>query len=141
MDKNELKLKMCYTFTNMRRSFKSRLRKLNLSFQQWNVLKVIRNSYDPVSAKQIVEEIDSDKATVSGIVKRLVASDFVYEKKNPEDRRETLLFLSQKSIDLFEEISIMERKFNQELFSDFEPEDLDKLDTLLTKVTIPEQYL
>jgi len=120
----------------MKRAFVNELREVGISYQQWNTLKTIKASSDPISAKQLVEELDSDKATISGIVRRLVSAGYLFEKTNPRDKRENLLFLSNKSDFLCESIITIESKFNEEIFDDFSTQDVDVLSSLLDKLNI-----
>ena len=136
MNRNELRHKMCSTFIHMKRAFVNELREVGISYQQWNTLKTIKASSDPISAKQLVEELDSDKATISGIVRRLVSAGYLFEKTNPRDKRENLLFLSNKSDFLCESIITIESKFNEEIFDDFSTQDVDVLSSLLDKLNI-----
>ncbi|QVK21622.1 MarR family transcriptional regulator [Mycoplasmatota bacterium] len=136
MDNNLLKDKMCLTFLNMKRSFVNELREVGISYQQWNVLKTINSEEDSISAKQLVERLDSDKATISGVLKRLVTAGYVIEKKNPRDKRENLLFISNKSTKLCESISVMEKRFNDRMFHDFTSEDAEVFDLLLDKIEL-----
>lgn len=134
MDKGRLRNRMCSVLLELRRAFVKKLGTLGLSFQQWNVLKVIKKAEDPVSAKSLVEKLNSDKATISGVVRRLVNAGFLTEQKNPEDKRETLLFLSGNSAAMCEMIMELETEFNDHIFSDMDSSELEQLDTLLKKV-------
>lgn len=134
MDKTKLKNYMCSVFLELRRSFVKELASLGLSYQQWNVLKSIKHTDDPISAKTLVEILNSDKATISGVVRRLVAAGYLTEQKNPEDKRETLLFLSGDSARLCESILELEAEFNASIFSELDNAELEQLDSLLKKI-------
>lgn len=134
MDKGKLRNHMCSVFVGMRRAFVKELGRLGISFQQWNVLKVIKHSDEPVSAKSLVEKLNSDKATISGVVRRLINAGFLTEQKNPEDKRETLLFLSGDSARLCESIMELEAEFNDRIFSEMDNSELEQLSALLKKV-------
>lgn len=134
MNKSKLRIEMCSVFVELRRAFVKKLATLGLSYQQWNVLKSIKHSETPISAKSLVEILNSDKATISGVIKRLVASGFITEHKNPEDKREVLLFLSGNSSSMCELVMELETEFNDYIFSDLDSSELDQLDTLMKKI-------
>ena len=134
MDKAKLKSAMDLVFLELRRAFVKKLSTLGLSYQQWNVMKSIKRSEDPISAKALVERLNSDKATISGVVRRLVNAGFLTEQKNPEDKRETLLFLSGSSAKLCESIMDLEAEFNDHIFSEMNGQELEQLDSLLKKI-------
>ncbi|XMB86882.1 MarR family transcriptional regulator [Mycoplasmatota bacterium WC44] len=134
MDKSKLRNEMCSVFIEVRRSFVHELSDLGLSYQQWNVLKLIKSSDEPISAKILVEKMNSDKATISGILKRLVSNKYIKEKKNPSDKRETLLFLSTKSTGLCDKVMILEENFNNKIYANLSEEDMEQLSDLLQKI-------
>jgi len=134
MDKSKLKNDMCSVFIELRRAFVKKLSALGLSFQQWNVLKTIKHYNVPISAKSLVEALNSDKATISGVVRRLVISGFLTEQKNPEDKRETLLFLSGNSASMCDMVMELETEFNNHIFSNLEENELEQLDILMKKI-------
>lgn len=135
MEKSILRNEMCSVFIEIRRAFVHELSTLELSYQQWNVLKLIKKSEEPISAKILVEKMNSDKATVSGIIKRLSAKDYIKEMKNPTDKRETLLFLSSKSTDLCEKVMTLESNFNEKIFINLTDSEMEQLSFLLKKIT------
>lgn len=135
MEKSMLKNQMCSVFLEVRRSFVQELSELSLSYQQWNVLKLVKKAEEPISAKTLVEKMNSDKATISGIIKRLVSNGYITEMKNPTDKRETLLFLSIKSTSLCDKVMILETNFNEKLFANLTNSDMEQLSLLLKKIT------
>lgn len=136
MNKNYVRLLLCQTTVDMRRKFTKRLQQINLSFPQWNALKAIRGSEEPLSAKDLVYILNSDKATVSGIINRLAESNYIEVKVNPNDRRGTLLYLKDDSMNLCSEVIAIENEFNSEIFVKFSDKDLEDFTELLKKMEI-----
>lgn len=134
MGKARLKNLICDVSLEVRRAFVKELNTLGLSYQQWNVMKSVKKTDDPISAKTLVEVLNSDKATISGVVRRLVNAGYLTEQKNPEDKREMLLYLSGESAKLCESILALEAKFHSHIFSDLSDEELVQLETLLKRV-------
>ena len=62
------------------------LERFSLTFAQYQVLQVIHES-PGISAKDMLTRLDTDKATLSGIVSRLEAAQMIERKKDSADRR------------------------------------------------------
>jgi DNA-binding MarR family transcriptional regulator len=134
MGKARLKNLICDVSLEVRRAFVKELNTLGLSYQQWNVMKAIKKTDEPISAKTLVEELNSDKATISGVVRRLANAGYLTEQKNPEDKREMLLYLSGDSAKLCESILELEANFHSSIFSDLSDDELEELESLLRRI-------
>ncbi len=72
------------------------LQKYDLTYAQYQVLKTIQD-HPGLSAKEMLIYLDSDKATLSGILYRLEKSVMINRKVDANDRRLMHLFLTHKS--------------------------------------------
>jgi DNA-binding MarR family transcriptional regulator len=79
----------------VRCGFSDRLSGAGLTRPQWDVIKEI--SLGAVKASDIAVRLKSDKPTVSGIVKRLNFAGWIDIKKDVQDGRTKLLYLSAKA--------------------------------------------
>lgn len=70
---------------------------VDLTAAQYAVLKAIE-AYEiegvQVTAVQISKRLDLDKPTISGIIQRLIAKQYIVKEKHPKDQRAFLLTLS-----------------------------------------------
>ncbi len=72
------------------------LQKYELTYAQFQVLKTIQD-HPGLSAKEVLIYLDTDKATLSGILHRLEKSVMIHRKIDPNDRRLMHLHLTHKS--------------------------------------------
>lgn len=96
-----------YLLMNVSKKLRYRLNQqlvqLDLTAQQWAVIKQLHQmAHQAVSAQILTERLDMDKPTISAIIKRLELKDILYRKKNTVDSRVYDLFLTAKGQTIFE---------------------------------------
>lgn len=84
----------------MRYQLNQRLLAQGLTVQQWAVMQQMslwqeRTETVP-TANQLCQQLDMDKPTMSGIVRRLTAKQFIEQHPNPDDQRAKLLQLTSE---------------------------------------------
>jgi DNA-binding MarR family transcriptional regulator len=83
------------------------LEKMNITYAQLMVLRVIDDK-PGITAKEILEQMDTDKATLSGIISRLERDDFIYRLQNDKDGRVRNIYLSEGSEKICQNVSLIE---------------------------------
>jgi len=117
-------------------------RRFQLTMRDWRVLNVLEH-YAPLSAAEVAEKILNDKGQVSRAVDKLVQRGFVHRRVDPDNRRKSVLELTDAGHDIFAEINPIARQREAELISELSPlefkEFLALLERLLAKVeTLPD---
>lgn len=109
---------MCYKLnrSNMlyKRLMSKHLDKLNITYSQLMVLRVA-NQEPGITAKEILMQMDTDKATLSGVLARLERDNYIYRVKNEKDKRIQNIFVSEGSEKLCLEVSELENSCISEL--------------------------
>lgn len=136
MDRNYVRNQLCQSTTDLKRAFTKYLSEISLSFPQWNALKAIKHSDKPLSAKDLVEKLNSDKATISGVINRLSEANLIEVRQNPDDKRGTLLYLKDESKLICSQVMDLEERFNEKLFDNFSEDELNTFSELLKKLTL-----
>jgi DNA-binding MarR family transcriptional regulator len=81
---------MCYKLNKSsmlyKRLMSKHLERLNITYSQLMVLRVI-NQEPGITAKEILMQMDTDKATLSGVLSRLQRNNYISRVKNEKDRR------------------------------------------------------
>ncbi len=109
-----------------------RLSKFDLTLSQGRVLKsilVANEKNQDIMQKDIEIELKLSNPTVTGIIKRLEAKDYVYKEASITDRRSRLLYVTDKARDVDKAIldSINENERNMlDCLSEQEQENLKK---------------
>lgn len=75
-----------------------------LNVLQWRIV-VILGSHDPLPAKTISEMIATDQVSISRAIEQLSAKRLVRRRVDPSDRRRQLLRLSDRGLDVFEQVA------------------------------------
>lgn len=89
---------------------------------------------DKITMNQIAKKIHRTKATLSVLIDKLEALEFVRREKSQEDSRKTFIVLTEKALKLkpaFEKIS---NELNALLYKGFSADEAKKLDELLEKM-------
>ena len=84
------------------------LERLNITYAQLMVLRVIDNE-PGITAKEILMQMDTDKATLSGVISRLERDNYIYRVQNEKDGRVRNIYVSEGSEEICEEVNIIEQ--------------------------------
>jgi len=110
--------------------FKKRLQSYGLTPIQHLVIEALWQA-DGLAAKDLGQKLVFDGATLSGVLDRLAAGNWVTKHTDPEDKRVLRVFLSQKSKDLKPALSEARDQTNAELLNSFTLEEKVLLKRLL----------
>ncbi len=120
---------MCYKLNKSsmlyKRLMSKHLERLNITYSQLMVLRVI-NREPGITAKEILMQMDTDKATLSGVLSRLERDNYIYRTKNDNDKRVQNIYISEGSERLCEEVSIIEDACISDLVKGISDEDSEK---------------
>lgn len=75
--------------------FNNRLMEQGITRVQWIALYYL-GKYDKISQKELGELMDIKESTVARLIDRMEKEDYVYRTKDEEDRRVTLILLTEK---------------------------------------------
>lgn len=109
------------------------LKRFNLTPAQAVVLTCLFAT-DGLSQLELVNKTGKDRTTISGIINRLKMLGFVDRVSDPNDRRSTLIFTTEKARALMEELEVEGHQVNAELTKALTDEEKATLKALLTKI-------
>jgi len=117
---------MCYKLNKSsmlyKRLMSKHLERLNITYSQLMVLRVIHNEQG-ITAKEILMQMDTDKATLSGVLSRLERDNYIYRLKNDNDKRVQNIYSSEGSDAICREVSIIEAACIKELIDGISDEE------------------
>ncbi len=103
---------MCYKLNKSsmlyKRLMSKHLERLNITYSQLMVLRVV-NQEPGITAKEILMQMDTDKATLSGVLSRLEKNSYINRVKNVKDKRIQNIYISKGSEHLCNEVSVIEK--------------------------------
>ncbi len=109
-------------------------KKYNITVQQFNVLRILRGQHpDPSTVGLIKERMIDKMSDASRIVERLRQKGLVDRKVCPNDRRAVEILISQKGLDLLNELDNYEDVFDKYL-TNLNSSQIKELNSLLDKI-------
>jgi len=100
------------------------LERLNITYSQLMVLRVINNE-PGITAKEILMQMDTDKATLSGVLSRLERDGYIERIKNDKDKRIQNIYVSSGSERLCEEVGMIENACIEDLVKGIDEEEAE----------------
>lgn len=106
----------------------------DLTLQQYNVLRILRGQYpNPITVIAIIERMLDKMSNASRLVDKLLAKDLVIRKLCPHDRRAVDVIITEKGLELLNELDALQNKWEDKLHGLSESEAL-QLSELLDKM-------
>ncbi len=99
------------------------LERFDLTYAQYQVLKTIKK-HSSLTAKEILVYMDTDKATLSGVLSRLENRSLIIRTKDPEDRRLMHIQLTERSNALCTQVSEIEMTCQDSLTENIKSREL-----------------
>lgn len=96
------------------------------------VLKVV-NQEPGITAKEILLQMDTDKATLSGVLARLERDNLIYRDVNPKDKRVQNIFVSPGSEHLCSQVGVIENACVSDMMAGVTEEEVDAFVAILDK--------
>ncbi|MCG6912061.1 MAG: MarR family transcriptional regulator [Deltaproteobacteria bacterium] len=140
MIKNEKQPSDCYVYLLSKAYQKGqglvqrRLKKFGLTNIQYVVLEVLWKT-EGITASETGKILSIDKATLSGVIERMVDSQWVVKKRDPHDKRLFNLYPSEKANRLKVRLIDARQKANDQFLSGFTLEERVLLRRLLLALT------
>ena len=106
-----------------------KLEKLGLYRGQPPLLEILFEK-DGITQKEILKQLRVTKATISKTISRMVAKEFLIIKKDPNDKRITRVFLTEKGKNLRADLEEIKLEMANTIligFSEKEKKDFEKL--------------
>jgi len=133
---NKVTINVMFTTGWILRKYAKILKPYNLSEQQYNVLKILRECY-PQSANinYILEGMIDKMSNASRLVDKLVLKNLIKKAKSRYDLRSVDILLTEKGIDLMNELSIVMDNYENSYYG-LDEKEVGLLNVLLEKLRI-----
>lgn len=117
----------------LRKSLQDRLIDYDLSWVQWTTLSRIYRT-EGCNQKKLAEMSIRNGAAITRTLNILESKELVKRENSVNDRREFLIYLTDKGYELYKETEIVMFKCIQEIKSSFNENELDQLEYLVNKL-------
>ncbi|MGE8720932.1 MarR family winged helix-turn-helix transcriptional regulator [Leptospira terpstrae] len=114
----------------------SNLAKLGLKLGEFDVLASLRRSGPPfrLNPTQLWQGMLLSSGAMTNRLDRLETAGYIERLPDPNDRRATLVSLTEKGLKLIDEAVVSHTKNEEECIQDFSVEELTSLNSLLSKL-------
>ncbi len=110
----------------MRRYFDERAREIGITRPQWQVLTML-NRHEGINQGGLAELLVVEPITLCRMVDRLQEAELVERRRDPNDRRAWLLFLTDRARQLLTDLKPVGEQLVQKAFAGLEPGELEQL--------------
>lgn len=126
--------KISKAMRKIQRYYETALAPFEITAVQFFILSILRE-HNGLKFKELAEQANMDGSTLTGILDRLEKNQFIERRKDPEDRRSLLIFLTEKAINFGPQMMETADCLEEKLKSQFSPEEFavfsQVLETLL----------
>ncbi|HRN62843.1 MAG TPA: MarR family transcriptional regulator [Luteimonas sp.] len=109
-------------------------RRFGLAITEWRVMAVL-GRYPGLSAREVTERTAMDKVAVSRAVARLLERELIQREIHGDDRRRSVLTLSQAGISVHDEVAPMVMACQEHLVSPLSEDEREMFDRLIDKLS------
>jgi DNA-binding MarR family transcriptional regulator len=132
-------LNILYTAWWLKTSFSSSLKELGLTSEQFNVMRILKGKHpEEMCVKDIASRMIEKSSNVPRIVDRLVEKKLVKRTPSLEDKRETLISLTDRGIKYLVEASRIMDEIGHKIIG-IDEEEAKQLNNLLEKLRSTDQ--
>ena len=116
------------------RSFtKKRLKEFDLTFGE-QIIIIFLSKYENVNQEAISKRYMIDKGMVAKTLTRLEDKGFIKREQNPNNKRENLISLTEKSVYIMNDINAISDEWNKILYGEMSKSDIDCVKRLTGKM-------
>lgn len=112
-EQHKASLNLMYTSYIMRDHFSKLMKECGITSEQFNVMRILKGKYpSPMCVKDIASRMIEKSSNVPRILDRLIAKDLVKRVASTEDKRESLIHLTQNGIEQLSAINQKVESYN-----------------------------
>jgi DNA-binding MarR family transcriptional regulator len=131
---NKVTVNVMFTTGWLLNKYAKILKPYNLTEQQYNVLKILRECHPrTATVNYILERMIDKMSNASRLVDKLVAKDLVKKIKSQFDLRSVDILLTQKGTALMDELSVIMNEYENSLYG-LDEKEIKVLNALLEKL-------
>lgn len=133
-ERHRLLANLFYQYNGLINEHQKLLKPYDISFQQFNILSILRGQYPNAASIQLIKERMIDQnSDVSRLVDRLLKKKFFNRTTCPKDRRQVDVVITQAGLDILKKIDLQTSQFDS-LVSSLSEEEARTLNQLLDKI-------
>ena len=107
--------------------------KFALSITEWRIMAILAE-YPEISADAVCNKTQMEKSIVSRAVSKLLDRKLIFREFDPEDRRRSMLTLSDTGLSVYDEIVPISSEYEKQLIACFSIDEYHNFMKLLDKL-------
>ncbi|MBK7407848.1 MAG: MarR family transcriptional regulator [Saprospirales bacterium] len=128
-------INLMFTASWMDQHVNKALKKLRISWQQFNILRILKGMHpEPATVKLLTERMIDKMSNASRLVEKLKQKELVYRIECPEDRRKVNVGITEKGLQLVDNASKLVESRILDCFNALTEEEAVQLNDLLDKL-------
>ena len=112
--------------------------RFKLSIPEWRVIAIV-GRFPGLSAVEVAERTVMDKVAVSRAVTKLIKNGRIDRQFADADRRRSILNLSEKGLELHNEVAPLALQMESDLLADLSGDEIEVLDRVIDKLYAKSQ--
>jgi DNA-binding MarR family transcriptional regulator len=127
-------LNISFTRNVISDKFQELIKPYDLSGEQYNVLRILRGQKGkPANMSVIQERMIAKNSNTTRLIDKLLLKEMVTRKECPENRRKIEILITQKGLDILEELDPLVVRHENDFAKKLTPTELELLNELLEK--------
>ncbi len=107
--------------------------KFAISMPEWRIMMILAE-YPNVSADEVCRRTKIEKSVVSRAVARLLKRHFINREVDEDDRRRSILRLSETGLSVYDEVMPIARDYEARLLSGLTAEEMETFNAMIDKL-------
>ena len=107
--------------------------KFAISMPEWRIMMILAE-YPDVSADEVCRRTKIEKSVVSRAVARLLKRHFINREIDEDDRRRSILRLSETGLSVYDEVMPIARDYEAKLLSGLTAEEMKTFNAMIDKL-------
>jgi len=107
--------------------------KFAISMPEWRIMMILAE-YPDVSADEVCRRTKIEKSVVSRAVARLLKRHFINREIDEDDRRRSILRLSETGLSVYDEVMPIARDYEAKLLSGLTVEEMETFNAMIDKL-------
>jgi DNA-binding MarR family transcriptional regulator len=133
-ERHKATLNLLYTAYWLKNQFSTAMKGQGLTMEQFNVMRILKGKApQPMCVKDIASRMIEKNSNVPRIVDKLVVKGLVARNTSPEDKRETLIELTEKGVKNLVRASQITERLSEDIM-DLDDSDAVLLNSILEKM-------
>jgi len=127
-------INILYTYHFIKENMASLLRPYKISFQQYNVLRILRGAHPlGLSSANIQEKLIDRKSDASRLINRIEKLGLIERRQNKKDKRVSEVFLTLRGLEILGQIRVIDKFYKDKMPLKLTDEEAQLLSALLDK--------